>query len=317
MKLLYYFCFGLFVYILLSVSIQCASISLPLGGPKDSLPPILIRSNPPDSQIYFKNKKITFYFNEFLQENNLINNLFISPNPTLQPEIKIKLNTVTIFIKDTLKPNTTYSYLFNNAIADLREKNLYKKLSYCFSTGDMIDHNTFQGSVVNAETGEFDSTVIVILYRYTKDDSIVFHERPDYFSPVNSQGRFSFSFLPADSFLAFVVQNSNKKNYFDSTTPFAFLNHPIITSTDTNKKDTFYFYKSIKNNNKKANSKIKNIKEKDIPKISFKTPIENNEYDFLKPFSISFVNKVFWNDSFNIQLTDTFYKPYSNFYDEF
>ena len=74
------------------------------------------------------------------------------------PQISSNLRVVTIKLKDTLQPNSTYYIQFGNAIRDVNEGNVAKDFSYVFSTGDHIDSMTLSGRVLMAETGKADST---------------------------------------------------------------------------------------------------------------------------------------------------------------
>src|SRR5258706_6828173 len=94
----------------------CANPIAPSSGPRDSLPPLLISVTPKDSSENFNAKRVTFSFNEFVQVDNVHDNLIVSPVPKMEPVVESKLRTVTIKIKDTLEENTTYSYNFGNAI---------------------------------------------------------------------------------------------------------------------------------------------------------------------------------------------------------
>ena len=87
----------------------CANMIPPTGGPRDSLPPFLVKVTPPDSTRSFNAKTITFTFDEYIdQPQDIFRNLIISPMPTRQPTIESKLRTLTIRIKDTLESDTTY-----------------------------------------------------------------------------------------------------------------------------------------------------------------------------------------------------------------
>ncbi|HET6767288.1 MAG TPA: hypothetical protein VFH08_07815, partial [Chitinophagaceae bacterium] len=46
----------------------CANIIPPTGGPRDSLPPLLLKVTPPDSTTGFDAKTITFTFDEFIDQ---------------------------------------------------------------------------------------------------------------------------------------------------------------------------------------------------------------------------------------------------------
>src|SRR5690606_31179220 len=69
---------------------KCAQIVAPTGGPRDSIPPVLVKAVPPDSSLHFKSNKIELYFDEFIQLKDLQKEMIISPNPKKQPQIVAK-----------------------------------------------------------------------------------------------------------------------------------------------------------------------------------------------------------------------------------
>ena len=111
----------------------CASIVPPTGGPRDSLPPVIVRMDPRDSGRLFNQKKIVISFNEYVQVDEIQKNLIVSPTPKVNPIVTIKLRDVIVTIKDTLEPNTTYSLDFGKAIKDLNEGNVFRDACACTS----------------------------------------------------------------------------------------------------------------------------------------------------------------------------------------
>ena len=132
----------------------CANIVAPLGGPKDSLPPFLVSAAPRDSATDFNVRKIQLNFNEFIQLDNITENLIISPTPKRNPEVTSKLRTLTITLKDTPEPNTTYTYDFGKGIKDVNEGNILKNFQFRFSTGKELASGTLSGKVVLAADGK-------------------------------------------------------------------------------------------------------------------------------------------------------------------
>src|SRR5438128_2049214 len=107
--------------ILIIASTGCANMIPPGGGPRDSLPPVLVEATPKDSITNFTGNRITLNFDEFVEIQNAYENVIVSPTPTNIPIINAHFRTVTIKIKDTLEPNTTYSINFGNALRDINE----------------------------------------------------------------------------------------------------------------------------------------------------------------------------------------------------
>jgi len=77
----------------------CANIVPPQGGPRDSIPPVLLKSNPGDSAVNFKGNKITFTFDEFVDVQDIQGNLLVSPMAKVNPVVDFKLKEVTVKLK--------------------------------------------------------------------------------------------------------------------------------------------------------------------------------------------------------------------------
>src|SRR5215216_7212172 len=97
-------CIGIISFI----GYSCANIIPPTGGLRDSLPPVLVNANPKDSTLNFKGNRITLTFDEYVDLKEVLNNTLFNPLFEKPTDIEVKLKTVTVKIKDTLQPNTTY-----------------------------------------------------------------------------------------------------------------------------------------------------------------------------------------------------------------
>ena len=58
---------------------QCAKRGNPTGGPKDEMPPILLRAIPKQNTTQFDAERVRLYFDEYVKLNKLKNQLIISP----------------------------------------------------------------------------------------------------------------------------------------------------------------------------------------------------------------------------------------------
>ena len=207
----------------------CANIIPPTGGPKDTVPPVLVQANPENYSFHFKGNKIILQFDEYLDIKDLHQNLIVSPVPKTEPSIESKLKTITIHIRDTLQPNTTYSINFGNSIRDINEGNVLKNYTYVFSTGPYIDTAEYRGTVLVSSTGKADSTLIVMLHNKLDDDSAVAKKRPRYITHVGKDGHFVFHFLQPGTYDIFALQDDNGQHKYTSRGQmFAFLDSPIV-----------------------------------------------------------------------------------------
>ena len=130
-KVLLYFTASIFVIYFISIAgTGCAQIGAPTGGPKDSIPPELVNAVPKLMATNFKGNKIILNFNEYIDVQDITNNLLVSPLPKINPTVEYKLKSVTVKLKDTLIDNTTYTINFGNAIKDNNEGNPFRNFSY-------------------------------------------------------------------------------------------------------------------------------------------------------------------------------------------
>ena len=224
----------------------CANMIPPSGGPRDSIPPVLLGVTPPDSTTGFRSKRIVFTFNEFVEANNPMENVIVSPTPRVMPSVNAHLRTVTVVISDTLEQNTTYAINFGNSIRDINEGNQLKDFTYIFSTGTYFDSLTLSGKVILAETGGTDSTLIVMLHR-NLEDSAVYHERPRYYTRVKADGSFQFRYLPAGSFAIYALEDQGGTRQYRSLSQlFAFADQPVQTGANP-QPITLYAYRGAPN----------------------------------------------------------------------
>lgn len=299
------------VYMVLMLQLSsCANIIPPGGGPRDSLPPRLVMAQPKDSAVNVTSKNITLTFDEYITLQSPQQSLIISPNPSSlgNPLIDYKLRNVTIKLKDSLEPNTTYSFNFGDAIRDVNENNIAQNFTYVFSTGKSIDYNTYSGKVLLAEKGKVDSTLIVLLHRNLNDTAVI-KERPRYYTRLNGKGEFTFRNLPQGQFAVYVLPGTDiSRKYDDSTKMFAFRNGPITVTADT-PRDTLFAFEEAKRTEYKS-PEIGKIAAatRDDKRVKYTHDLENGLQDLLRGFTLSFNRKLTSFDSTKFILADTSYQ---------
>ncbi|MBC9933617.1 Ig-like domain-containing protein [Chitinophaga qingshengii] len=217
------------ISLMIAVSMtRCANIVPPGGGPRDSLPPTLLAVNPPDSSLHFKNKKVYFVFDEFVELDNVNDKLIVSPTLKRTPIVTAKLRTVTMEIKDTLQENTTYTFNFSDAIRDINERNMIAEFQYVVSTGNYLDSLQIKGHLIDAELGRPDSNVAVMLYR-NLEDSIVSKEKPVYYAKTRPNGSFWFKNLAPGTYKIFALKEEDRDlQYNQPSEMIAFQEQPIV-----------------------------------------------------------------------------------------
>lgn len=275
----------IFLFQQMLVQSGCAHIIPPEGGLKDTLPPIPMKSSPKDSILNFKGNKITIDFNEYIQLDNAYENVLISPYPSRQATVESRLKTLTVKLKDSLLPNTTYTIDFGKAIKDVNEGNVLKGFQFVFSTGSTIDSGTLTGKVLMAETGKADSTLIVTLYRKL-DDSAVYKQKPFYIARVKGDGSFRFSNLPKGTFAVYALKDANgNKQYDQKSEVFAFLDQPV-TISDSVKPVMLYAF--AEEEDFRPVAKTATTVAKTAKKFTVATNLENSRQSLLDPLELTF-----------------------------
>lgn len=286
---------------------SCANIVPPSGGPRDSLPPRLVMAVPKDSATNVTFKNIVLTFDEYVTLQNPVQSLIISPNPSQQgqPLVDYKLRNVTIKLKDSLEPNTTYSFNFGDAIRDVNEGNIAQNFTYVFSTGKNIDYNTYSGKVLLAEKGKPDSTLIVLLHKNLADTAIA-KERPRYYTRLNGKGEFTFRNLPQGQFAVYVLPGADlSRRYDDSTKMFAFCNSPVVVGPTT-ERDTLYAFEEVKRTEFKSAATIKpTAAARDDKRLKYTHNLDNGQQDLLSKLILRFSKKLTSFDSSKFILSDT------------
>ena len=282
----------------------CAQIGLPTGGPKDSIPPTLVNASPELNSTNVTGNKITLTFNEYVEIKEAQTNVLISPFPKRNATVEHRLKTVTVRLKDSLLPNTTYSINFGSAIVDINEGNPLKDFTYVFSTGNQIDSLTLNGKVVIAETGKVDSTLMAMLYR-NADDSAVQKRRPDYISKLKGDGSFGFVNLPPGSFKIYALKDGDGGITYNSKKElFAFADTVITVSENT---EPVILYASALE--KESRSVVTPKPTGQLKKLVYTLPPGSQGQDLLSPFEINFNSPLKEFDSSKLILRDTNYNP--------
>jgi len=193
----------------------CAKQVAITGGPKDTKPPVMKKSTPWNGSVNFIEEKIYIEFDEYVKLNSLNQKLIISPPIEKEPNIVIKGRGIKITLDPkTLLSNTTYSFNFNDAIADNNENNALHSFVYAFSTGDFIDSLSFSGIVLDAFTKSPVKDVWVILHDDLSDTAIN-SLSPKYITKVDGNGQFLIPFVKENQYKIYALKDNNFNYNFD------------------------------------------------------------------------------------------------------
>lgn len=198
----------------------CASIGRPNGGEYDVEPPVYVKSEPAIGGINVNRNRITIDFNENVQVEDAMNRVVVSPAQKTLPTITANGRRITVDIRDTLRPNTTYTIDFSDAIRDLNEGNVLDGFSVDFSTGGEIDSLRISGMVFEARTLEPAQGILVGVYSNLADSAIstLPFER---IARTNQLGQFTLRGLRPVDYRIFAVNDINRDYHWDRSEDIA------------------------------------------------------------------------------------------------
>lgn len=228
-----------YIFILLTfITIGCAKRGSITGGDKDTIAPVLKTSFPKNMATNFSGKEIQLVFDEYVKVKNANKQLIISPpmktQPVISPNTASKI--LTIKIKDTLLPNTTYSFNFGQSIEDYNENNPLPQFKYVFSTGSYIDSLSLNVKVKDALDKKTDAFVSVMLYEVNEkyNDSTIYKEFPRYITnTLDSLKVVKLENIKAGKYLLLALKDNGNNKFDPKTDKIGFQKQYITIPNDT------------------------------------------------------------------------------------
>ena len=209
---------------------SCARMGQPDGGWYDETPPRIMGAAPADKGTNVKSQKISIFFDEFIQIENATEKVVVSPPQLETPEIVASGKRIKIELLDSLKPNTTYTIDFSDAITDNNEDNPLGNYTYSFSTGDAIDTLEVSGKVLQAKDLEPVKGILVGLYNDLSDTA--FTTKPMLrVSRTDGSGRFVIKGVAPGTYRVYALQDADGNYLFNQKSEMlAFSQEKIVPS---------------------------------------------------------------------------------------
>ena len=201
-----YFIVAGFAWIVIISS--CANQGMPTGGPRDSIPPVLVETYPDYKALEFDGEEVRLTFSEYIVPDGVREMLVVSPPLEERPTIRTKSRTLIVQFNEELKDSVTYSLDFKNSIVDNNEGNEYKDLRFAFSTGEVFDSLRVAGQVTNAFNLETKENVLVTLHN-NLHDSAVYTVTPAYIARTDEDGFFLMDNVAPGAYRIFSITDNN------------------------------------------------------------------------------------------------------------
>lgn len=217
----------------------CAQVEPLTGGASDTSAPVpkLNTAAPPMASVNVRPAEIRISFDEYITLKNAQANISVVPELTTKPEYKVRGRDLFILINtNELISNTTYSFLFNGAVADFTEGN-DSTFTYVFSTGAKIDSLLYSAVVMDVLTQQPVNNAKVGLYTETETFN-PYKSKPLYSAQSNKDGLAQFAYLSSQSFRVFAFSDDAQ---LSESSAVAFLNEAVQSDTSTI-ADTLWLY---------------------------------------------------------------------------
>ncbi len=203
---------------------RCASMMVPTGGPRDTLPPVIVNMTPDNfstDRPLVGHGKIYIEFDEFVQLKDQQKEFFTSPQMKKKPTVTLRGRGIVIQLRDTLLPNTTYALNFGSALRDNNEGNPLHSMRYVFSTGPEIDSMILSG--YTADAYKADSVSKTFIWFFPADsvediaeyDSTIFKYKPAVIARAENNGIFIAQNLKPVPYRVYAVQDKNDNQLYE------------------------------------------------------------------------------------------------------
>ena len=196
---------------------SCANTTTPpSGGPKDTIPPVLVKyfPVPGDTMIPVHKTQIELTFDEYVVVKD-VQSLFLSPPMEKTPKYRIRNKSVIVYFESDLDSNKTYVLDVTNAIADNNEGNMYPGYAMVFSTGKQIDSMMLTGIVQDCNTLMPIKGATVMLYK-DHADSAIFKHRPDAAIKTDDWGYFCLRNIQDTVYRMYAIMDMNNNNIYEA-----------------------------------------------------------------------------------------------------
>jgi hypothetical protein len=199
--------------LVIHLQVYCAARGYPEGGPKDVIPPQIIKTMPlPDSTGIRKLSKVELTFSERMDDGSVNQAVFISPL------LKYKAgwsgwDKLILQVTDTLGSNVTYVVTVGSAAKDRQNNRMKESYQLAFSTGTHIDRANISGQVYGMSKQD---VLYVYAYKLTAGDTLdPLIQYADYLTQPGESGLYMLNYLAPGPYRILVIEDLNKNLLFD------------------------------------------------------------------------------------------------------
>jgi hypothetical protein len=204
------------------LSLACARMEPPPGGPPDAVGPQLIRTFPDSFQVFQDfDSDVEFFFDEVISEGgspsqgtgtgDLERLVILSPTREV-PKVRWRRDRITVRPDEGWQQDRVYRVELLPGVTDLRRNQLDSGSVVTFSTGGPAPRTRFQGTVVDWTSARPSPGALVVALQLP--DSLPYRGLAD------SSGRFDLGPLPAGQYVVSGVLDENRNRIADPREAF-------------------------------------------------------------------------------------------------
>lgn len=199
----------------------------PQGGPRDSIPPVVLKETPLNGTLNFSGKEIVVQFDEYIQLYDVQKNVLISPPQQTPPEVKAVGKKLSVVFQEDLIDSTTYTLDFGAAICDYNEKVPLEGYVFSFSTGDVIDSLAISGRLYDAATLNPIPSVLIGIHRNLSDSALstIPFTR---ITRTDSEGNFTIHNIHAGTYRLYALNDISRDYIYQPGEALAFADSLIV-----------------------------------------------------------------------------------------
>jgi len=190
---------------------RCAHPLPPPGGPRDTIPPVVLQTVPPNGTVRWQRPQISVVFSEEIAVQSPARYITIFPPATFRAEW-VEDDVLAIHL-DSLRRNQTYVVTLSPAFRDVEGNTLQKAVTLVFSTGDTISQYSVVGRIWGRHSGS--KTIVMLTQEGQKWQDSLWYQQPDYWLEVGADGTFQFPALLPRRYRIAAFEDRNGNGRYD------------------------------------------------------------------------------------------------------
>jgi len=224
------------------VTLSCAKMGFPPGGPDDETAPTLLESIPASLATNVpRDGGITLNFSERMDIKTVEDNLVIVPIPPRWPVFNWKDGDTVLKLDfpDPFLENTTYVLSLGSNVSDLRRNDMGETVNISFSTGEKLQNGKIRGKVIPGTfiIGDLENIrgVDVAAFRLTVDSDAPDprFDIPDYVTQSGDDGSFELIGISSGNYRLFAIDDKDKNGFFSESYDLLGIVHRDVTLAET------------------------------------------------------------------------------------